>query len=79
MRETGSKSREARKFSKEMEADAIICEKATHTFCVRRMRLNLLELEERYRRARSEDAGRKKRGKVGQCDMRNVNKVNNVT
>lgn len=46
--------------------------------CIRAgVRLSLLE--ERYSRARSKYAGRKKRGKVGQCDMRIVNKVNNVT
>lgn len=46
-------------------------------FCIRRMRLNLLE--ERYSRAHTVSTLRGRNGKVGQCDMRNVNKVNNVT
>jgi len=59
-----------------MEVSAIVYEKAMYTYvCIRRMRLSLLE---ESIVAQSKCAERK-RGKVGQCDMRNVNKVNSVT
>jgi len=75
--ETGNKSRDKRgSSSKEMEVSAIVCEKAMYTYVyIRKMRLSLLEESI----VAQNKCAERKRGKVGQCDVRNVNKVNNVT